>query len=88
MFNLFSKKEEPEDNTPSEEEKEKIVQKYREQMKKENHLYSRILSKDENLVCALKLIVHRLDLINATDSRSSLDPLQKLLEEMFPEPHD
>ena len=89
MFNLFSKNQEPEDLTPSEDEMERqrvFRQELREKWKKEDELYGRIVSKDENLVYALKMIVHRLDLI--TDSRSSLEPLQKRLEEMFPEPND
>ena len=88
MFNLFSKKEEPEDNTPSEEEMERqrvFRQELREKWKKEDELYGRIVSKDENLGLALKMIVHRLDLI--TDI-PGLEPLQKRLEETFPESND
>ncbi len=89
MFNLFSENQEPENHTPSEEEMERqrvFRQELLEKWKKEDELYGRIVSKDENLGYALKMIVHRLDLI--TDSRSILEPLQKRLDELFSEPND
>ena len=88
MFNLFSKNQEPENHTPSEEEMERqrvFRQERLEEWKKEDELYGRIVSQDENLGFALKMIVHRLDLI--TDI-PNLEPLRKRLEEMFPESND
>ena len=88
MFNLFSKNQEPENHTLSEEEMERRRarrQELLEKWKKEAELYDRIIKNDENLSLVLSMIVHRLDLI--TDI-PDLEPLQKRLEEMFPESND
>ena len=88
MFNLFPKKEEPEDRTLSEEETRKLAQKYREQIKKQTELYNRIIKNDENLARALRMMVHRIDI--ATDSLllSKIGTLESRMEEMFPESND
>ena len=88
MFNLFSKKEEPEDNTPSEEEMEKIVQKYREQRKKQTELYNRIIKNDEYLTRALRMMVHRIDIATDSSLLSEIGTLESHMEEMFPESND
>ena len=87
MFNLFSKDQEPEDLTPSgevpsEEDTQKVIQKYKEQVNKEKALYSKIVKNDEDLARALRTIVHRLDLItNVKD----IEPLASRLASMYPE---
>jgi hypothetical protein len=91
MFNLFFKNQEPEDLTPSEEEMEKqrvFRQELREKWKKENELYGRIVSKDENLVFALKMMVHRIDVATDYSLLSKIGTLESRMEEMFPESND
>ena len=91
MFNLFSENQEPEDLTPSEDEMERqrvFRQELREKWKKENELYGRIVSKDENLAYALKMMVHRIDIATDSSLLSKIETLESRIEKMFPEPND
>jgi len=88
MFNLFPKKEEPEDRTLSEEENEKIAQKYLKNRKKQTELYNRIIKNDENLTRALRMMVHRIDIATDSSLLSKIGTLESRMEEMFPESND
>ena len=88
MFNLFSKNQEPEDRTPSEEEKQKIIQKYKERWKKEDELYNRILENEKNLARALQMIVHRIDLATDSSFLLKIGTLESRIEKTFPESND
>ena len=89
MFNLFSKNQEPEDRTPSKEERrEAIMKKYEEKWKKEDDLYNRILKNDKYLARALQMMVHRIDLATDSSFLLKIGTLESSIEKTFPESND
>ena len=88
MFNLFSKNQEPEDRTPSDEELEIIMKKYEEKWKKEDELYNRILKNDKNLARALQMMVHRIDIATDSSLLSKIGTLESRIEKAFSESND